>query len=340
MNYKKWLLGAIVGLMLLGLGTGVGYFLGLHYEQGILVSDLNLIHPLRNHDSSYQFISPLLAYVVPSDDQQNALAGLKNSISTFIDSQKNSGSLSDASVYFYDLNLGRWIGINENEKYNPASMLKVVIMVSYFKEAETNPTILQQNLTYTGAVNASIQEDAFNATSNLQIGQSYSVEDLVEKMIIDSDNGAEVLLFDNIDQNNLDAVYNALNIANPDTVSGTFTISPRTYSLFFRILYSATYLNDDMSEKALSILSQATFKDGLVAGLPSKLVVAHKFGEYVVTNSSNQMQGVELHDCGIVYYPTNPYFLCVMTKGSNLPQLENTIKNISSLVYNDYSNLR
>ena len=42
------------------------------------------------------------------------------------------------SFYYRDLNHGAWIGINENEKYTPSSLLKVTIMIAYFKEAESN----------------------------------------------------------------------------------------------------------------------------------------------------------------------------------------------------------
>ena len=41
----------------------------------------------------------------------------------------------------------------------------------------------------------------------------------------------------------------------------------------------------------------------------------------------------QLHDCGIIYSPTNTYVLCIMTKGTNFTDLANTIKNISSMVY-------
>lgn len=158
-------------------------------------------------------------------------------------------------------------------------------------------------------------------------------------MIIDSDNGAELLLLENIDRNSLNLLYSALNIQSPDDVMGGFTISPRTYSLFFRILYSATYLNKESSEKALEILSKATFDEALAAGLPKDVVASHKFGEYV-SSSNGQVQKIELNDCGIIYYPQNPYFLCVMTKGDNLSNLKDTIKSVSSIVYQNYYNLK
>lgn len=62
---------------------------------------------------------------------------------------------------------------------------------------------------------------------------------------------------------------------------------------------------------------------------------AQKFGERV-----NSLQEIELHDCGIIYYPKNPYLLCVMTKGNNLDNLKSAIKNIYSIVYQSYSGLK
>ena len=91
-----------------------------------------------------------------------------------------------------------------------------------------------------------------------------------------------------------------------------------------------------MSEKALSILSKSNFVYGLRGDIPEKIKIAHKFGERWFDNGSE----VQLHDCGIVYYPENPYFLCVMTKGNNESQLKSVIKNISSIVYQAYGSYK
>lgn len=324
----------ILILVALSGGVGIGYFWGFNNEQAVLDRKLNAIHPLRENNSGYNFIDPLLAYIIPSSDQQTAMVSLKNKITDSISKDKENNNLSDASVFFYDLNRGRWVGVNETEKYNPASMLKVVIMVAYLKESEETQNILNGYLTYTKDIDDAVNQVSFNTPSDLKIGESYKISDLINKMIIDSDNGAETLLLTNINQDNLNSIYNALNIENPDETNN-FTISPRSYSLFFRILYSATYLDNADSEKALDLLSQTTFTDGLVAGVPKNIIVAHKFGEHV-----NSPQEIELHDCGIVYYPKNPYLLCVMTKGPSLNSLEGAIKNISSIVYQNYSALK
>jgi len=106
-------------------------------------------------------------------------------------------------------------------------------------------------------------------------------------------------------------------------------ISVKGYSAFFRFLYNATYLNKEMSEKALEILSTTNFNTGLPAKLPKGILVSHKFGErgYVGTNLK------QLHDCGIIYLAGNPYLLCVMTKGDSFEELANVIADISEMVY-------
>ncbi len=340
MDYKKCVKIFLAGLVFLGMGLGVGYLWGFNVEHKALVASLNTIHPLRDHTASYKFISPLLAYVIPPANQEAGLTLLKNNIANFIDAEKKTNKLSNASAFLYDMNRGRWIGVNERQKYNPASMLKVVIMVSYFKEAETNPGILDTRLMYTSATDTELKINSFNSASDLQINESYTIKSLIEKMITGSDNGAEILLFNNIDKKDLNAIYGALNILSPDDITSEFVISPRAYSLFFRIIYSATYLSRDLSEKALGILSRTTFDDGIVAGLPTNLVVSHKFGEKVLADKNSNVQSIELHDCGIVYYPENPYFLCVMTKGNNEDQLKSVIKNISSMVYQAYGDYK
>ena len=72
-----------------------------------------------------------------------------------------------------------------------------------------------------------------------------------------------------------------------------------------------------------------------MAGLPPNTLVAHKFGLHPIQTGS-QITGIELHDCGIIYPASNPYILCVMTKGGTQPAaLAAAIKGISDLVYRE-----
>ena len=53
------------------------------------------------------------------------------------------------------------------------------------------------------------------------------------------------------------------------------------------------------------------------------------------TTVDGPSQQGELHDCGIVYYPNQPYLLCVMTKSKSvdITPVERTIAQISSIAY-------
>ena len=94
-----------------------------------------------------------------------------------------------------------------------------------------------------------------------------------------------------------------------------------------------------MSEKALRLLSQPFFKKGLIAGLPANIPIAKKFGERSFSAApADPTSQKELHDCGIIYYPSHPYLLCVMTKGNNFDRLADTIKDISQTVYASVDN--
>jgi len=148
-------------------------------------------------------------------------------------------------------------------------------------------------------------------------------------MIAYSDNEAKNLLFLNLREDILDQVCADLNIAILDFRTKEDFISIKDYASFFRILYNASYLNRKMSEKALEILTEVDFNEGLLAGLPRGIKVAHKFGE-----RENAVTGVaQLHECGIIYYKRSPYLLGVMTRGKNLNNLKDILRDISKMVY-------
>ena len=321
---KAWLAAAFIALAVLAFAVGYAAHRPLPAVAGS--------QAVRLADNPYTFVNPLLAVVRPDTSVPSPeYKALDDSVQSYIQAQIATGNVQTASVYFVNYGKGGSFGINQDDAYDPASLLKVVVMMAYLKEADTAPAILDASIVYPQAVAAS-EDVPFATPSELVVGQSYTVSDLIDKMIDDSDNGAMDLLVDSIDQKYLNGVYSDLDIPNPGRDSSNYMISARDYSLFFRVLYNATYVSWDNSERALSILSKATFKDGLVAGLPAGTVVAHKFGEHV-TAADGQAQAVELHDCGIVYGAGGPYLLCVMTRATSLSAASSLIAGISSMVH-------
>ena len=325
----KWFLAVLI----LFLGFAVGFFVKGIIEPVKLIPTTSI----RENTDKYKFIHPLLAIDRSYGDILPAYQPLYDKIQKLINNGISSNSIMNASVYFIDYSKFGSFTINKDEKYSPASLLKVMIMISYLKKSESTPELLKQKITYEKNISKYLNEEPFVQPTELEVGQAYSVEALINKMIIDSDNGAMELLLSNISNAYLNQVYNELGLSGPTDDSSSYTISVKDYSLFFRVLYNATYLSSENSEKAMSILSQTTFADGLTKNLPKDLIVAHKFGEHI-NSSGDNVSSVEFHDCGIVYSKKSPYLLCIMTKGANIDNLHSIVSKISKDTYDFLSN--
>jgi hypothetical protein len=153
-------------------------------------------------------------------------------------------------------------------------------------------------------------------------------------MLTLSDNGAKNLLLFASDKKYLNQLFNVLALSDPNSPT-TYEVSSLKYSQFLRILYGSSYLNEEHSELILGMLAKSTFKDGLVAGLPPTITVAHKFGVYEIPDTVNgkEVMTTQLHDCGVVYHAIKPYILCVMTKGKDDESLFRIISTVSKMIY-------
>lgn len=233
------------------------------------------------------------------------------------------------------MNNGPWFGIQENELFSPASLVKVPLMITYLKKAEQNLSILDQEILNTTVYDPKTQNIQPKVVLNKD--QKYTIKQLIEQMIIYSDDVSYNLLNQQIPSTDIIKIYNELgvDVSKALTDPNGYIISVKDYASFFRILFNASYLNQEMSEYALKLLSQSDFKDGLITNLPKNITVSHKFGERQYLNTGLK----QLHDCGIVYVPNKPYLLCVMTRGDNFDILKNTIQNISQIVYQNISSL-
>jgi beta-lactamase class A len=319
---KKQLLLALYFLVVLVIGGAVG-ILGYKYITSCKVKYLYINSSLGCGTNS-------------SFDKSNPIV-LKDNLSTYIDSEKSKGNVSEVSVYFRDLNNGPTLGINEDDLFISASLLKLPIALTLYKLAEDqNPGILEQKLEFNLA--PGVQMDLiqyFKPTKTVTQGSTYTVSELIFNSLVYSDNLSNDVLKSYLTKigNGQDLILRTLKdlgLTEPTSIT-TSDISTRSYASIFRILYNASYLSNEDSEKVLSILSQSEFDQGLAAGIPKEVRLANKFGERDLPDQK------QLHDCGIVYYPGNPYLICVMTRGENYDTLTKVIKDISKIVYDEMS---
>lgn len=279
----------------------------------------------------FRLVSPLLDVELPegaSVDREPI--PFKYKVERYVQAQLASRRARDVSVYYRDLLDGPWFGVNENRKYNPASMMKVPVMIAWLKRAERDPRALEEAFVfdergYPGRPQTIAPE------RSLVAGGRYTVEELLRYMLAYSDNKAMWLLFNALRPEELADVLDSMDVSN-DPDDTTNAMSAHGYSGFFRILYNASYLGREMSGRALELLTIQEFPRGIAAGVPKGVTVAAKFGE---STSGERGAEVQLHEFGIVYHPRGPYILGVMTAGSDWGTQADIIKEVSSLVYEE-----
>ena len=292
------------------------------------------IVPQRQNNFNYQFVFPLLRIGYGAARNYLEDTGLEHKLQSYVANAYSNNDAETISVYVTNLLNNRWSGVNADIQYHPGSMMKVLIMIAYYREAQLDPAILDKTLVYSSQMAAAATGLAYSSPSNLVVGKGYTVSDLIADMIKTSDNGAETLLLYNSNEQVLNDIYHDLGTTVPSEVPD-YTITPNAYSAFLRVLYNATYLTDADSEAALKLMTQTTFTGALAAGVPNSVPVAHKYGERFDTDANGAITNMELSDCGIVY-GTTPYSICVMTKGdadATETSLSAVIRNVSNIVY-------
>lgn len=296
---------------------------------------------MRENNSGFKFINPILD--CEDYNANTSVIIIYSELNNLINNLIKKYNLQTASVYYRDLNNGPWYGYNEKGYFAPASLMKLPIMISLLKYAEDNPVILEKKVIIEQKDVDKVLEQNIKPKKSVQVGTSYSMLDLVNYMIRESDNVAFSAVIENFpEQQYTNETFQQVGV-DAKIENSQLVLRTKDYAGFFRVLYNASYLNKDNSELALKILSESSFNNGLVARLPKDIIVAHKFGERDFEGNGLNLDLVtqggvkQMHDCGIVYYPQKPYILCVMTRGTDLKNQANFIADISSFIYEKIS---
>lgn len=304
-------------ILLVLLGLSILFFFSSTYFR---INNLNFAT-----EQEKRLTNPLLKFIKFKEIQP-----FKYKIMELIEKDKAAGLVEETAVYFRSLSDGLWFGIDEKKAFSPASILKIPVMLTYFKMAEDNPDILNKKIKYepqdTEGFVPEVRQD-----STAKIGKYYSIDDLIRFLIEESDNNANALLLRNLPPGASDDTLRDFGIDVSNIPAEGDFVSLKICAGFLRVLYNASYVNETLSEKALGYLTKSTYRDGIVAGLPEGTVVAHKFGERSIGQTGKR----QLHEIAIVYYKKNPYILAIMTRGNDYNSLAKAIRDISELTYKE-----
>lgn len=279
---------AISVLISLLAGFGVGYALPQEPETlQSFVNDYPYLDPARNFIDQEHYLTTLQ----PLREEARRLA--------------SEYGQESVSLYIEYLNTGANISVNPDLYLWSASLPKLSIAMAVLKKVEEGSLSLDTQLEFT-------QEDFNNlsgATSNpiwdQPVGTRFSVEELLQQLLVQSDNTAQSILTRTLQASDMEKIITDLGLEKLFDASGK--LSAKEYSRFLRSLYTASYLNRENSQKVLMWLDESPFDDYLAQSIPSDYKFPHKYGE-------NFVQRVYA-DSGIVYVPNRPYLITVILKG-------------------------
>ncbi|HTP64290.1 MAG TPA: serine hydrolase [Geobacteraceae bacterium] len=245
----------------------------------------------------------------------------------------DKNEVKDIALYYRDLNSGEWLSINKDEKFVLASLIKVPLMMECLDSMESHPEWLKKRIRFAGDKDWTSQQD-IKPKKTLQRGKSYSLDEIMYRMIAYSDNNAMAMLLDKFPSDLLFQYFAEHNIDYDETPDG-LEMSLGAYAWFFETLYNESLHDNAMSRKALSYLAAEDFSQGMHAAVPANVVVESKFGEKLLLDENGKPKCAQLHEVGIVLDGNHPFILGIMSDGADLTVLEKVIQHITHDVYEE-----
>ncbi len=273
--------------------------------------------------SSQAMTYPFLSKRIFIDNQNDMLlnfVGLRKQITTDFDALPAN---TQHSFYFEYLPSGTSIRNGSDNTLVAASLIKVPLVMNLYKAVELGKIDLDKQVTIT----ESELDDAYGNLYQKGAGTKISLREAAKLALIESDNTATHVIFDNI-KGLLTSDQESLNNLDIDQTmkDNQAVIDAKSYTSVLKSLFLASYVNRDSSQEILSYLSQSSATNRITAQLPNNIKVAHKIGVNATSWSES--------DCGIIYAPKRPYALCVMV-GLPEDQANEFIAKLSKQVY-DY----
>src|SRR5215467_5811081 len=282
-------------------------------------------------------IVSMMVCEAPALSQNEKLTAAESTIAARI---KASGA--DVALYFRTLDGKTEWSIEPDEVFHAASTMKLAVMIELFREVKEGKVRLTETLVvkneFRSIVDGSLYRLSAEDDSDRGLyqaeGQARSLSDLCELMITVSSNLATNLLIEKLGVENIRAAVHALGADGVQVLRGVEdgkafeqgknnTTTARGLGTLLAAIAREESVDAAASRQMIEILKRQRFNEGIPAGLPVGIAVAHKTGEITKIH----------HDAAIVF-AERPYVLVILVRGlADIKQSAALMKDISRELY-------
>ncbi len=246
---------------------------------------------------------------------------LRAAEATITDRVQKSGA--DVAIAFATLDGNDEWFFHADDVFHAASTMKVPVMIELFHQVREGKLKLSDSVTVHNEFRSIVDGSpyALDSADDSEFelykseGQPRTLQQLCELMITVSSNLATDLVIDHLGVENVRATVHALGADGMKVLRGVEdnkayekglnnTTTARGLLILMRAIASGKAVDADSSKQMIAILERQTFNEGIPAGLPPKIPVAHKTGELTKIH----------HDAAIVFAP-RLFVLVILVRG-------------------------
>jgi beta-lactamase class A len=232
----------------------------------------------------------------------------------------------------FDLSTGFSTGFNATQSMPAASTIKIPVMVEVFRQLQAGKFDIDRHVTLL----ARDKDYGSGELCDAPVGTTYSIADLLEKMIDISDNTATNMLIRLVGRRNINVSMRELGLTRTHltqdirttdwSIRSALRTSPHDLVHLLELMARRQLVNEWSSNEMISILEEDQINTLLPEPLPDDIEIAHKTGSFFDT----------LNDAGIVYAENAPYVIAVMTTALPTQDIGRSfIHALSRRVYGD-----
>lgn len=249
---------------------------------------------------------------------------------------------ADVGVALRTIDGGTEFSLAADDRFHAASTMKIPVMIELFHQAREGRFKLTDELLIRNEFHSIVDgtvytlDPADDSDNELYqaIGQTRTLADLCEQMITVSSNLATNLLIAKLGVENIRATVDAMHADGMNVLRGVEdnrayekglnnTTTAHGLLVLLEAIAKGQAVDADSSQRMVEILQRQQFNEGIPAGLPTGIQVAHKTGEITKIH----------HDAAIVF-AQRPFVLVVLVRGiADNKESSALIAGIARLVY-------